>query len=110
MDSRNDITAGEEATSGGTPLASRRPGLAGVGVHYFLPLDLPVPATAGLGVSALTVVVTREEPPCPANQPASAGAEPGPRKQVSQPQPEPGACPSTYAGAMSPAERTSGSA
>jgi len=65
-DSSKDITAGEEATSGGTPLASRRPGLAGFGVHSCLPLDVPVPATAGLGISVLTVVVTREESPGPA--------------------------------------------
>jgi len=65
------MTAGEEETSGGTPLASRRPGRAGVEVYSCLPLDVPVPATAGLGVSVLTVVVTREEPQCPA---ASAGA------------------------------------
>jgi len=62
-DSRKDITAGEEATSGGTPLASRRPGLAGIGVHACLPLEVPVPATDGLGISVLTVVVTREKPP-----------------------------------------------
>ena len=58
-DSRKDITAGEGATLEGTPLASRRPGLAGVGVYSCLPLDVPVPATAGLGISLLTVVVTR---------------------------------------------------
>jgi len=60
-----DMTAAEEATSRGTPLASRRPGIAGVGVHFCFPLDAPVPATAGLGISVLTVVVTREEPPGP---------------------------------------------
>jgi len=60
-ESRKDITAGEEATSGGTPLASRRPGLADVGFHACLLFDAPVPATAGLGISVLTVVVTREE-------------------------------------------------
>lgn len=32
-DARKDITAGKEAASGGTPLACRRPGLAGVRVH-----------------------------------------------------------------------------
>ena len=72
-DSRKDITAGEETTSGGAPLASRRPGLAGVGVHSCLPLDVPVPATAGLGISVLTVVVTREEPPDPATSAGVGG-------------------------------------
>jgi len=72
-DSRKDITAGEEATSGGTPLASRRPGLEGVGVHYVLPLDAPVPATLGLGISVLTVVVSQEEPPVPATSAGGGG-------------------------------------
>jgi len=65
-DSRKDMTAGEEETSGGRPLASRRPGLGGVGVHSCLPLDVPVLATAGPGISVLTVGATREEPPDPA--------------------------------------------
>jgi len=39
-----------------------------------LPLDVPVPATAGLGISVLTVVVPREEPQCPAT---SAGVDGG---------------------------------
>jgi len=72
-DSRKDIMAGEKATSGGTPLAARRPRLAAVGVHSFLPLDVPVPATAGLGISVLTVVVTREEPPGPATSAGVGG-------------------------------------
>jgi len=33
-----------------------------------------------------------------ARKPASVGEKPDPRKQVSLPQPEPWACPSTYAG------------
>jgi len=72
-DSRKDSTAGEDATSRGTPLASRRPGLAGVGVHSCLPLEVPVPATAGLGISVLTVVVTRDEPPGPATSAGVGG-------------------------------------
>jgi len=72
-DSRKDITAGEEATSGGTPLASRRPGLPGVGVHSCWPLDVPVPATVGLGISVLTVIVTREEPLGPATSAGVGG-------------------------------------
>ena len=69
-DSRKNITDGERATSGETPLASRPHGLARVGFHSCLPLDVPVPATVGLGISVLTVVVPREEPPGP---PTSAG-------------------------------------
>jgi len=53
--SRKYMTAGEEETSGGGPLASRRPRLAGVGVHSCLPLDVPVLATAGLGISVVAV-------------------------------------------------------
>jgi len=72
-DSGKDTTAGEEATAGEAPLASRRPGIAGVGVHSCLPLDVPVPATAGLGISVLTVVVTREGPPGPATSAGVGG-------------------------------------
>jgi len=72
-DSRKDISAGEEATSGGTPLASRRPGLAGVGVHFCSPFDVPVPATAVLCISVLTVAVTREEPSGPATSAGVGG-------------------------------------
>jgi len=71
--SRKERTAGEYETSGGTPLASRRPGLEGVGIHSCFPLDEPVPATAGLGIFVLTVVVTREEPPCPASSAGVGG-------------------------------------
>jgi len=38
-----------------------------------LPLDMPVPATAGLGISVLTVVSTREEPPGPATSAGVGG-------------------------------------
>ena len=96
-DSRKDSTAGEQATSGGTPLASRRPRLAGVGVHSCLPLDVPVPATAGLGLSVLTVVVTREEPAGPAT---SAGAGGGGTKPE-----EPGIPAPAGAGGVSVDER-----
>jgi len=72
-DSRKDISSGEEATSGVTPPASSRPGLARVGVHSCFPLDALVPATAGLGISVLMVVVTREEPPGPATSAGVGG-------------------------------------
>jgi len=72
-DIRKDSTAGEDETSRGTPLASRRPGLAGVWVHSCLLLYVPVPATAGLGISVLTVIVTREEPPGPATSAGVGG-------------------------------------
>jgi len=72
--------AGEEATSGGAPLASRRPGLAGVGVHSCWPLDAPVPATAGLGISVLTVLVPREEPQGPATSGGVGGGETRPEE------------------------------
>jgi len=65
--------------SGGTPLASRRPEIAGVGVHSCLPLDAPVPATTVLGISFLTAVVIREEPLGPAT---SAGVGGGGTKPV----------------------------
>jgi len=71
-DFRKGITAGEEETSGKTPLASRRPLLAEDGVDSCLLLDMPVPATAGLGILVLTLVVIREERPCPATS-ASVG-------------------------------------
>jgi len=38
-----------------------------------LPLDVPVPATAGLCISVLTVVVTRETPPGPATSAGVGG-------------------------------------
>jgi len=73
-DSRKNKTAGEEETSRGTPLASRRPGLAGVRVLSCLPSDVPVLAIAGLGISVLTVFVTQEESACPATSAGVGGA------------------------------------
>jgi len=78
-DSRSDSAAGK-ATSGGTPVASCRPELHGGGFNSFLPLEVPVPATAGLDISVLTVAVTRAEPSCSATSAGVGGG--GTRPEV----------------------------
>ena len=45
-----------------------------------MPLDVPVPATGGLGISVLTVVVTRDYPPGPATSAGVGGGGTKPEK------------------------------
>jgi len=78
-DSRSDSAVGE-VTAGGTPVASRRPELDGGRFNSFFPLEVPVPATAGRGISVLTVAVTRAEPSCSATSAGVGGG--GTRPEV----------------------------
>jgi len=73
-DSREDNTAGKEVTAGGIPVASRRPEQEGRGIHSWLPLDVTVSATAGRGISVLTVAVTRDQRPFPATSADDGGS------------------------------------
>ena len=45
-----------------------------------MPLDVPVPATTGLDISVLTVVVNREDPPGPSTSAGVGGGGTKPEK------------------------------
>jgi len=99
--SKNEGACDEDVTARGTSVASLQIGKEGRGVHSCLPLDGWVPTTWGLGISVLTILVTRGkhcDPPC---RPASGVKKHVPKSQVSQLHLDPGTCPLTYAGVTS---------